>query len=74
MKKLISLIVVSYMFAWGGWLSGQLKCHVAYTTDKGTKVYQLPVWGAIGSSEKWVGRIMDGSAVMTDCFESGKKK
>jgi len=32
------------------------------------------VWGAIGSSDKWANRIMDGSAVMTDCFESGKKK
>ncbi len=69
MKKFLPLIVIVYMFAWGGWLSGRLKCRVTYTSDKGTKVYQLPVWGAIGSSEKWVARIMDGSAVMTNCFE-----
>ncbi len=67
MKKFISILVFGYTLAWGGWLSGQLKCNVDYTVDGKTKTYQLPVWGAL--ADGWANRLVDGSAVMTECFQ-----
>lgn len=72
MKKLLmtGLLGVS-LLAWGGYLSGQLKCMVYNTWDPTAKEYKLPVWGAIATG--WSDKLISGEIIIKDCYENSGK-